>query len=378
MISKILSFDQIIGQDWAITCLQKAFANKTWPHCYIFAGPCGVGRFSVALAWARLLLCERPITTARSLVDGCGGCRSCIAIAKDTHPDLQVVSKDLYQYTEQGKGNATFELRIDVVRQFLLARMATRPILSSRRVFIVLDAQRLNIQAQNALLKALEEPPGYCSIILITSRLDQLVATIRSRSAVVRFSSIDRNIIHGRLVEMGLEPGIARYLSAISKGSLGKAMLLAQLDLAGAGIYSFKQEFLAAMAEGSSDQAMALIQRVLAAVDHIAAVWPGMDKDLSPAQARRGAQMIILDVIQIIAEDLTKWGYVDEAQLGNADQIEDIAALTKGMDRRRITGLLEQVFLAYQALESAANERLVWEWLLLRPVGSCRISTFGG
>lgn len=378
MISKILSFDQVIGQERAITSLQKAFANKTWPHCYIFAGPCGVGRSSLALAWARLLLCNRPITTARSLLDGCGGCSSCVAVAKDAHPDLQVVSKDLYQYTEQAKGTTTFELRIDVVRQFLLARMATRPLLSSRKVFIVLDAQRLNNQAQNALLKALEEPPGYCSIILITSRLDQLVATIRSRSAVVRFSAIDRSIIHRRLVEMGLEQGVARYLSSLSRGSLGKAMLLASLELAGAGIYHFKREALATIAAGSSDQAMALIQRVLAMVDHIADLWSEMEKDLSSAQVRRGAEMIILDVIQTIAEDLTKWGYVDEAQLGNADQIGDIAALAKYMDRQRVTDLLEQVFLAYQALESAANERLVLEWLLFRPVGSCRISTFGG
>ncbi len=176
-----MSFKEIFCQDKAIDILQRAFASGKWAHAYIFAGPEGVGKFKTACEWAKLLLCEKP-TVENDFSDSCGSCRACQLFEAESHPDFNHIYKELREFTKDGKGKPPpVDLPIDVIREFLIAKVSTRPTLSQRKVFVVSEAERLNNASQNCLLKVLEEPPEYCFIILLCTRLEKLLPTTKSR-----------------------------------------------------------------------------------------------------------------------------------------------------------------------------------------------------
>ena len=200
-----MSFKEIFCQDRAIDILQRAFASGKSAHAYIFAGPEGVGKFKTAREWAKLLLCKKPVIED-DFAEACGSCQSCRLFEAGSNPDFNHVYKELREFTTDGKGKPPpVDLPIDVIREFLIAKVSTRPTLSQRKVFVVSEAERLNAASQNALLKVLEEPPGYCCIILLCTRLEKLLPTTKSRSQILRFGPIDECRIIEKLKAMGLE-----------------------------------------------------------------------------------------------------------------------------------------------------------------------------
>jgi DNA polymerase-3 subunit delta' len=174
-----MSFKEIFCQDRAIELLQRAFHSNRAAHAYIFAGPEGVGKFKTACEWAALLLCHDPVVVD-GFAESCGKCRPCRLLEAGSHPDFNHIYKELREFTEDGKGKGPpVDLPIDVVREFLIAKVSIRPSFSQRKVFVVSEAQKLNASSQNSLLKVLEEPPLYCCIVLLCSRLDELLPTIK-------------------------------------------------------------------------------------------------------------------------------------------------------------------------------------------------------
>ena len=170
-------------------------------HAYIFAGLEGVGKYKTAREWAKLLLCRSPQTKqgpAGTFADSCGSCESCTLLEADSHPDYAHVYKELLEYTKDGKGKKTpIDLPIDVIREFLIEQVAIRPTpLVQGRVFVLSEAEKLNANSQNALLKVLEEPPPHCTIILLCTRLEQLLPTT-GRAA--RSSGSGRSMTTGSL-----------------------------------------------------------------------------------------------------------------------------------------------------------------------------------
>src|SRR4030042_5972812 len=127
-----MSFKEIFCQDKAIDLLQRAFNSGRAAHAYIFAGPEGVGKFKTACAWAGLLLCHAPVIES-NLAESCGRCRSCRLFEAGAHPDFNPIYKDLREFTEDGKDKGPpVDLPIDVVREFLIAKVSIRPRLSPR------------------------------------------------------------------------------------------------------------------------------------------------------------------------------------------------------------------------------------------------------
>lgn len=183
------------GHRRLIDLLARSIARDTLPPSLIFAGPAESDARAAAIAVAQALNCvridvdlritsresridkpESRIPNPESRLDACGACSACVRIARGVHPDVLVV--------EPGD---TGTIKIEQVRE-IVERAAYRPFEGRRRVVIVSDADALVPQAQNALLKTLEEPPSSSIFILVTSRPDMLLETVRSRCIRLRFA----------------------------------------------------------------------------------------------------------------------------------------------------------------------------------------------
>lgn len=202
---------ELVGQNDAVAHLTRLATQGRMPHAMLFEGPSAVGKFTAARLLAKALLCqgERP-----SPVDPCGKCASCLKVDSANHGDLNIITTEERQ------------LKIESVRTAERA-LRLRPVEGGVKVLLVEDAQRMNVQAQNALLKTLEEPPGNAHIILTTARLRNILPTVVSRCQRISFKSLPLPVVVEALMnDRGLAEPQARLLASLASGSLGRAMAL--------------------------------------------------------------------------------------------------------------------------------------------------------
>jgi DNA polymerase-3 subunit delta' len=218
----VISFDDIFGQDAAIEWLKHAYIADRLPHGMVFAGPVGVGKSTTALALAGVLLCEKPKGELP-----CGACESCRAMSAEptAHPDYHVVTRDLIRLYDKSGTSKGIDLSIKVIRAEVLERASRKSVMGRAKVFVVKQAELMNRDAQNALLKTLEEPAGRTFIILLTDQPDLLLSTIRSRSQTIRFAPLGEKLVARELKKRaGIDAETAARAAMITRGSLGQAM----------------------------------------------------------------------------------------------------------------------------------------------------------
>lgn len=209
----IRNLSEILGQKQAINLLQGALKRGCLAHSYLFTGPKGVGKETTAKALLYHLFCHL------SKESPCGSCLACKKLDRGIHPDLMVI------YPEKR------DIRIDSIRE-IERFLRYRPLEAPYRVVLILEADKLNLEAGNALLKSLEEPPLYALFLLLTERASQILPTILSRTQIVRFIPLPREIIKNYLmVWRGFEEAVAETLAELSLGSLGRALEIADSGL---------------------------------------------------------------------------------------------------------------------------------------------------
>lgn len=365
-----MSLRDVFCQDRAIGILQRGLAADRAAHAYLFAGPEGVGKFTTAREWARLLLCRNPrIEQGQSLpfADSCGSCESCALMDAGSHPDYAHVYKELLEYTRDGKGKkAPLDLPIDVIREFLIEQVSTRPSLSSRKVYLVSEAEKLNANSQNALLKVLEEPPAYCTIILLCTRLEQLLPTIKSRSQIIRFGPIDEKRITAHLTATGLGSREATFFARLAQGSLGLACQWSRLQREGVGLFEAKKNLVAALADCKLPDVPKLVDQVQEAAKQIAAGWGNLDKATSKSDLGRRAQRTLIQILICALYDVAIHHVVAERPLINADQAAEIAALARRLGPEQAIEGVRDGYEMLRWLDANVNERLILERLLFR------------
>src|SRR3954463_9930628 len=144
----MLQLADIFGQDEAIGWIRKALAADRLPHGLIFAGPVGVGKATTAAALGKLFLCEKPKGDTP-----CGQCESCRVFAAGNHPDYHVITKELIRYHDKTGKSKGIELSINVLRPELIDKAAMKPGMNVGKVFVIEQAELMNPQAQNSMLK---------------------------------------------------------------------------------------------------------------------------------------------------------------------------------------------------------------------------------
>lgn len=227
-----MRFRDVCHQDRALSIIRRALASGRTHHAYLFEGPGGVGKELAARALAACLLCEQEGRAPAA--EACGDCTACRLFAAGTHPDLHLIHRGLHKVhpdpaIRRSKG---LFLGVDLIRHFLIEPAATTPSRGRRRVFVIRDAERMNEEAQNALLKTLEEPPGSACLILVTSSAERLLPTIRSRCQRIPFDLLPAEFVEAQLRRQGgAAPAAARTLAALAQGRLGAALQWQRIGL---------------------------------------------------------------------------------------------------------------------------------------------------
>lgn len=226
-------FEHVLGQDTAVQTLTRALESGRVHHAYRFEGPAGVGKELAALALARALVCEGAGVWA------CGACSACqraITFAPDEprvplHPDVVLVGRGVYPASVIGSSEST-GIGVEQVRRVVLARAGYPPHEGRALVFMVRDADELTVQAANALLKTLEEPEPRTHFVLLTSRPNRLLDTVRSRTLAVRFAQLPDALVARILEQRGIETTAARAAAELAQGSVSLALELAETERA--------------------------------------------------------------------------------------------------------------------------------------------------
>ena len=172
-----MAWSRVLGHDGVVERFRESLARGRVSHAYLFVGPEGIGKGLFARELATALLCKEGRGEA------CDACRACRKVDHGNHPDVALVRR----IEQTAKGGARSQILIDQVREEIQEPIGYKPFEGSHKVFIVADAERMTEEAQNCLLKTLEEPPPRSLLILLAGRLEPFVDTVVSRCRIVRF-----------------------------------------------------------------------------------------------------------------------------------------------------------------------------------------------
>ena len=208
-------FKDIIGQEQIKKHLQKAINQNNISHAYIFCGESGSGRRTLADAFAKAIQCENKTVD----IDACGKCKSCIQAESYNHPDIKYITHE------------KMSISVDDIREQLNNDIGIKPYSSAHKVYIIPDANKMTEEAQNALLKTIEEPPAYAIILLLTTNADSFLPTILSRCITLDFKVVPDNVIREFLMKDCQVPDYkADVCTAFAQGNVGKAIQLANSE----------------------------------------------------------------------------------------------------------------------------------------------------
>lgn len=226
----------IIGHDRPIGILRRSLRTGRLSHAYLFTGPAGIGKRTTAIALAMTVNCLGEAPAGQPWPDApCLLCPSCSRIMRGAHPDVAEINLEVQAQLLGGDGKKSApsrEIRIDVIRD-MQASIGLNPHSARRKVYLIGDADRLNEEASNCLLKTLEEPPDHSMLILLAPDEESVLPTISSRCVQVQFRPLSRQLVASSLVSAwGAEQEQADTLAALSGGRLGYAVELLGNDSA--------------------------------------------------------------------------------------------------------------------------------------------------
>ena len=316
---------EVIGHDWARELLSRGLRTGRVRHAYLFTGPPQIGKRTLALDFARALVCQGDNPP-------CGECQNCQKVQRGVHPDVQVIAPS----------DGTF--KIDQVRA-LQREAALRPHEAPRKVYVLVDFQQATVEAANALLKTLEEPPEHVVLLLTATEADLLLPTIVSRCQVLALRPLPGAVVEEALQHRwGVDTEQARLLSRLCGGRLGWAVEAAQES--------------------------AILERRRAYLDELVALLE-QGRVERMAYAERLSRQPPLVVQEVLETWTTWWRDVllvatgSRSEPSNADRIETLQILAARYGLEEARQAIKELQEARWRLEHNANLRLTLEVLLL-------------
>lgn len=203
------SFREIWGNERLLQHLRRAVKNKKISHAYLLVGGAGAGKRMIASAFAKYMLCDAGGE------EPCGVCQSCRVFDSGNHPDVLWVTSEKKT------------LGVDEIRSQILDTVGIKPYHYDKKIYILPQAHTMTVQAQNALLKTLEEPPEYAVFLLLAEREEAFLPTVLSRAVVLKISPLREDEIRRYLTEKQLaSPEQAAVFAAYAQGRIGQALAL--------------------------------------------------------------------------------------------------------------------------------------------------------
>lgn len=337
-----MGFEDVIGHARAVATLTAAVRGGRVHHAWLFSGPEGVGKERVALRFAQALSCE-----ADPALRPCGGCAACRRIEAGTHPDVlflmpeaERVERRLLSKAELDRAPSR-DLRIADVRE-MERRVRLPAYEGGTKVVVITPAERMNVAAQNALLKTLEEPPSGTVLVLVTAAEGLLLPTVRSRCLRVPFAPLPVEVVAERVgAELGVDPGDARILATLAGGSLGRALALDPETIAA------RRDLVARLRALSPGDGAGLT-----------AFAEGFASDRDEAERN-------LDLVALWYRDvLALQAGADAGLVANADLVDEAAADASRLAPRELLRRLEGVEEARRAIAFNVTPRLAVEALV--------------
>ena len=335
-------FNAIVGQQHAIRLLKTFIRKGMLPHALLFTGDDGVGKKTTATAFAMACNCLTLEAAIRhhprlDAIEACGKCTPCRKIAGNHHPDVIHVNP------------LSSIIKIGQIRT-LLQTLTLKPNEAYRRVVILSEAQAMNAQASNALLKVLEEPPDRTLLVLTARRSADLLATVVSRCRQIRFFPLNTADVRRLLTRAdGIEPESVETAAALCGGSFTRAQQLADSQW-----LSRRDWIIRAMDNRMADKGASPIRAWLALSEILA-----KKKDLIEES---------LEIITMWLRDLLVVRH-DPQRIVNQDRLEMLSATAKHVSPVQLLKQIDAVDRAKTALRSNTNARLTLDAMVLRMAG---------
>ena len=320
---------EILGHEWAVELLQGHLSADRVRHAYLLTGPPGIGRRTLALRFTQALLCTQPPTPGGF----CGTCRECRQTDRMQHPDLTIVQ------TEEASGI----IKVDQVRE-LQRGLHLAPYQARYKVALLLNFEKANLNAANALLKILEEPPDQVILLLTAASPERLLPTIVSRCEVLRLRPQPAAVVQAGLEgQWGVPQAQAHLLARVADGRPGFARTLVE------------DPTLLEQREVWLEDLLRLIQS--GRVERFAYVEP-LAKEPGTLQAIFRTWLSFWRDILLRAAD-------PEAELSNPDRTEEITALAAQIDLPTAHHTVSALDRTISLLDRNINKRLAAEVLML-------------
>ncbi len=324
-------WNEILDHQRVLDVLAQALESDRMHHAYLFTGPPGIGKFTVAHALAAVLNCENR--RAGSFAHDCGNCSTCRRISERQHPDVFFI--------EPPKKI----IKIEQIRQLQKASISA-PYEGRFRVVLIDDAHTMSEEAANALLKTLEEPPERMLLTLITDQPHRLLDTIISRCQRMRFGALDEEIVAdalGELVDDDVDQTLLPVAAGYGEGSLGRS-----LSMIRSGMLADREEFLNAVFEldGSSPRA-----------------WLELADQLSDSSGELEHR---IDILTVFMRDLMLYQRADSSRVVNSDLMQLLASQAPRFSLETILATLQALMAARRRLNHHVNSTLLAEDLLAR------------
>lgn len=358
----------ILGQSKAVSILHAALSSGRTHHAWIFHGSEGVGKFTTAMAFAKMLLCHDLQTDLSGKQAACGFCESCKLLDHPdaAHPDIHVIQKELAVNSSIAsvRNRKLLSIPIDLLREFVIGGQTSdgkfhdsvtskSPALRHNKVFIIDEAHLLAPVGQNALLKTLEEPPPNTYFIVVTHQLDQLLMTIKSRCQAVSFAALPDDVIKQWLAnsQLQLSDRETQWFIHFCNGSLGLAEMTKTFELV-----HWAKNILPGVMNIATGKASPMLGTTMGEnIDSLAKTWVETHKGSSKEAANKMAAHLMFHLLGQYARSRMQ-------HIAEQAPIDD--PVTNEQQLGPWLSLIDSLTIAQQAMRSNVNLTMVMDHLV--------------